>query len=235
MIEVTCVVCGATFQTKASHGKYCSEGCRRRAKLRKTSSEKRARPCVGCGELFMPKVPQQKACCYKCYNDFEKRKRKENAEKGMASCPVCGKKFKADGARIYCSQECKQKQKNIKRKETYKVTNVAAGQKRTCPICGRTFDTHGISKKYCSDECLRESKREKSRQYYQNKTHGTDKAPKETAHKKRNDDNLRHYHDCGKPTSDYRCPECRAKWQKKHGVTASNDNFAHAVYGVAAC
>ena len=41
-------------------------------------------------------------------------------------------------------------------------------------------------------------------------------------------------HDCGKPTSDYRCPKCRAKWKKKHGVTESNDNFAHDVYGVAA-
>lgn len=25
-------------------------------------------------------------------------------------------------------------------------------------------------------------------------------------------------HDCGKPTTDYRCPQCRYKWAKKHGV-----------------
>ena len=28
----------------------------------------------------------------------------------------------------------------------------------------------------------------------------------------------RRCHDCGKPTSDYRCPACRRKWQIKHGV-----------------
>lgn len=26
-------------------------------------------------------------------------------------------------------------------------------------------------------------------------------------------------HDCGKPTTDYRCSACRRKWATKHGVT----------------
>lgn len=26
-------------------------------------------------------------------------------------------------------------------------------------------------------------------------------------------------HDCGKPTSDYRCQECWKKWRRKHGVS----------------
>ena len=28
-------------------------------------------------------------------------------------------------------------------------------------------------------------------------------------------------HDCGKPTSDYRCPKCLRKWRIKHGVAES--------------
>lgn len=30
----------------------------------------------------------------------------------------------------------------------------------------------------------------------------------------------RRCHDCGKPTPDYRCPACLAKWRRKHGVAA---------------
>ena len=30
--------------------------------------------------------------------------------------------------------------------------------------------------------------------------------------------NSRRCHDCGRQTSDYRCPKCLAKWRKKHGV-----------------
>ena len=30
-------------------------------------------------------------------------------------------------------------------------------------------------------------------------------------------------HDCGKPTSNYRCDKCRAKWCIKHGVTDMYD------------
>lgn len=30
---------------------------------------------------------------------------------------------------------------------------------------------------------------------------------------------LRKCHDCGRPTSDYRCQECWKKWRRKHGVS----------------
>lgn len=26
-------------------------------------------------------------------------------------------------------------------------------------------------------------------------------------------------HDCGTPCSTYRCPKCKAKWLKKHGIS----------------
>lgn len=30
---------------------------------------------------------------------------------------------------------------------------------------------------------------------------------------------MRKCHDCQKPTWDYRCPKCQAKWRSKHGVS----------------
>lgn len=36
-------------------------------------------------------------------------------------------------------------------------------------------------------------------------------------------------HDCGKPTNDYRCYKCLAKWRIKHGVSPNaveNGNFS---------
>lgn len=33
----------------------------------------------------------------------------------------------------------------------------------------------------------------------------------------------RRCHDCGKPTSDYRCPACLARWRAKHGVPVNAD------------
>lgn len=45
----------------------------------------------------------------------------------------------------------------------------------------------------------------------------------------------RRCHDCGKPTSDYRCPDCLLKWRRKHGVSihADENAFDSIYYGSA--
>jgi len=30
---------------------------------------------------------------------------------------------------------------------------------------------------------------------------------------------MRHCHDCGKPTTDYRCPKCLSAWRRRHGIS----------------
>ena len=40
----------------------------------------------------------------------------------------------------------------------------------------------------------------------------------------------RRCHDCGKPTSDYRCADCLFKWRKKHGVSMNVDDDTFDMY-----
>ena len=43
---------------------------------------------------------------------------------------------------------------------------------------------------------------------------------------------LRRCHDCGKPTADYRCPRCLAKWRAKHGVGPSaQEDETYSAFG----
>ena len=46
---------------------------------------------------------------------------------------------------------------------------------------------------------------------------------------------LRRCHDCGKPTVDYRCPKCRARWRERNGVAPSaQEDDAYAAFGTRA-
>lgn len=43
---------------------------------------------------------------------------------------------------------------------------------------------------------------------------------------------VRRCHDCGRPTTDYRCPKCRAMWREKHGVAPSaQDDEPYNAFG----
>lgn len=41
--------------------------------------------------------------------------------------------------------------------------------------------------------------------------------------KRRGNSGSRRCHDCGKPTTDYRCPQCLAKWRHKNGVRDASE------------
>ena len=46
---------------------------------------------------------------------------------------------------------------------------------------------------------------------------------------------LRRCHDCGKPTTDYRCPKCRARWRERNGVVPSaQEDDIYAAFGMRA-
>jgi len=44
---------------------------------------------------------------------------------------------------------------------------------------------------------------------------------------------MRRCHDCGRPTADYRCPKCRARWRARNGVSpsAGEDEEFYASFG----
>ena len=80
-----------------------------------------------------------------------------------------------------------------------------------CPICGAEAgkDKSGRQRKYCSPACARV---------------GNNRI---RAAKKRAGQDLRagqrRCHDCGKPTTNYRCPTCLRAWRLKHGVPMDGD------------
>ena len=96
-----------------------------------------------------------------------------------------------------------------------------------CPMCGKPalIDKQGRERKYCSPACAKA---------------GNNKIRRE---KKRAGQDFglgkRRCHDCGKPTTDYRCPACLKAWRLKNGVPLDGDAgygdaFAGGVIGFGA-
>ena len=68
--------------------------------------------------------------------------------------------------------------------------------------------------RYCSDECRHSAK------VFANKIYRMRKSMLNPSRAEVNS-SQRKCHDCGKPTQDYRCPECLKKWRNKYHVAAS--------------
>ena len=106
-------------------------------------------------------------------------------------CVVCGNKFptKAVNAK-FCSRTCANTARKGAKYDVKLDTKI-------CPVCGANFTTARIGKIYCSRRCAKAAERQS----------------------RGNDVVLRVCHDCGRPTSNYRCPECwrrlRARYADK--------------------
>lgn len=75
-------------------------------------------------------------------------------------CAVCGATFKpVSKHNIYCSKECNQEGKRLRKKARREKKSVL--YERKCPICGKVFHTKHGTKKYCSTECSYEGNKRK--------------------------------------------------------------------------
>lgn len=169
------------------------------------------RKCPVCGKVFYPRNTNQKYCCGDC-----SRMAKRNRQNGYKTkkCPVCGRVFPAkNDQHKYCCYECRREAK-IERA----IKEKTESKKKKCPVCGRFFELMTQEQEFCCQWCeMRAKKYAKEKDVQQEHPQ-------------------RLCHDCKKVrTPNYRCPACLKEWQRKHGVTASADNFAHAVYDTAAC
>lgn len=77
-----------------------------------------------------------------------------------------------------------------------------AAEERVCPHCGRIVHGHGNAR-FCGEPCRRAWERRQRRA-----EGGT---------------SVRVCHDCGRRTTDYRCPACRAAFRQRHGVAEDTD------------
>lgn len=103
-----------------------------------------------CGKWFHPDRLSKKYCSQECHYKYmpkggKKGKHYPHLQRArIASCPICGKEFRAiheyKGRKsVYCSKECWSKR---------------ATEDRECPICGKKFQTSTKRNKiYCSNDC----------------------------------------------------------------------------------
>lgn len=136
-------------------------------------------------------------------------------------CPLCGEWFTAHtAAAIYC-QACRKAAKTLHGPPPYQPQAV-------CTDCGKTFSYdlryHQRSLARCQDCSLTTDCQTPNAH-----TTTTTKAPtpKKTTHPAKNDryDNpaKRTCHDCGRPTNNYRCPDCWKAFRERYGISAIDD------------
>ena len=110
-------------------------------------------------------------------------------------CPICGVKFEAGTSTAKYCPHCRALGSGGRQR-------LLTGGKALCVNCGKEFEGHGNAR-FCGEEChkvwiLRQRL-----------------AKSGTA--------SRACHDCGRPTTDYRCPVCQKKFRQRHGVITSTD------------
>ena len=112
----------------------------------------------------------------------------------LKACAVCGAEFHtARTSQVCCSQKCRRERKLALQRIRRRVDKPQPQVKElVCPVCGKQFQCE-IVRKYCSEECRRQARKESYAQH--SKQVSCDLLPPPT----------RKCHDCGKPTDDYRC------------------------------
>lgn len=147
-------------------------------------------------------------------------------------CPICGGPVPASrgvNERVYCSRTCKSRALYLRKKQ--RAAN-APKQHRACAVCGEDITDLPGGRRYCGLKCSKIGemrRRLKNRQAAkERKLQGQPVPPKPYTIK------LRSCHDCGTPTSDYRCPACLRKWRLKHGVAQDGgEDYGDCFAGVA--
>lgn len=131
----------------------------------------------------------------------------------VGKCLVCGKEFRNKRKALLCSDECRVEYR--KRKAAARAAEVKKLAK--CQICGKEFQRQG-KLSLCSDQCRAE--------YYKRK------AEKQAAEVKKLVFKPRMCPDCGKPTTDYRCPKCWAKRRVAQGIPISGEGAGYSEYDI---
>lgn len=85
--------------------------------------------------------------------------------------------------------------------------------KRICPCCGKPFETRAKDKQFCDRACFYASRTGMSRTEWLLE-HGQYTS--------------RVCHDCGKPTNNYRCPDC---WDQRRRTADCDDVSPVDCYG----
>lgn len=164
--SITCQQCGKAFATRYKNQKYCGKQCQNQSQLVYDFSP---RPCLGCGETFTPKhlaggqrfYERGKYCSRRCLAKGNSRRYSElrasketPPEKSMRlrSCRVCGAHFTEARAAKRCPRCRSIEEARLARKRAV----------RPCPVCNSMFLPSVGQRKWCSDECGKQARRERN-------------------------------------------------------------------------
>lgn len=182
------------------------------------------RKCNYCGAEYVARTSRQKFCSASCkrkhgYRVYYARKTgkydptKRYVAPTFKKCLYCGEEFQQRrSAQKYCSHNCAVKAYKYPELDLIQDADDALIQDQTdpCEVCKRIFSSTPQERKSCSPDCpvkrILASRQELI----------ADLTPPPT----------RKCHDCGKPTNNYRCPICLAKWRKIHKVKSSQNSDA---------
>ena len=94
---------------------------------------------------------------------------------------------------------------------------------RRCAVCGRTYLVTRPGQLVCADELcqqvvLREAQAIRSLAGGRKGKALPVRDERKLALAEKRSQKLRKCHDCGRPTTDFRCPACKAAWRVKHGL-----------------
>lgn len=129
------------------------------------------------------------------------------------TCPFCGIVFqRRQSNQIYCSTHCRRQHEQQERRKA--KGQVVEPSERVCPVCGDTFRPKNYRHTYCSMACQEKSKLKA----YAGIRQPAPRRPKGTRDQ---GEFVRPCHDCGKPTTDYRCPKCLSQWRARYHVSPS--------------
>lgn len=107
-----CAICHHPIPDTLRKGsKYCSDGCRKKARAMKARQQRAEQRsvliCPACGKAFKQKILTQKFCSAHCKQVYHDTKEKRGYT--AFTCAICGKEFYSgvSGPHMYCSDECR--------------------------------------------------------------------------------------------------------------------------------
>ena len=106
---------------------------------------------------------------------------------------------------------------------------------RRCVVCGKTYLVTRPGQLVCADELcqqvvLREAQAIRTLQGGRKSKPVSVRDERKLALAEKRGQSLRKCHDCGRPTTDFRCPSCRAKFRAKHGLAPMRSVFDEEDY-----
>lgn len=156
---VECSHCKRNFRPKVDSQKYCSNACKRAARI--MVEEK---VCLQCGEMFKPHSRYQnnnekgKFCSMACKGAYQ------SAQTFARTCAVCDTQFiSRSKAALYCSSSCTNKAHRMRHAAESGWRGADATYTGRCEQCGSFFESKSKVAKYCGRLCYTAAMNERRR------------------------------------------------------------------------